>query len=157
MTIERIADFAYYADGYGGDSPVQFNVQVTHEYYYRNDSNYLVSRTELCEVITADTLEDLYQKMAEIRVSKAERNRPGSEEKEVAYFGTIFLAIAEAEVNDALLEATPAWTAYTEKLAQARAAQERHEQMLKQQDAQKAEAAERAQLAYLSKKYGPPQ
>lgn len=141
-----------YEDTYG--EPTQFHVVVRVISYHRDRDNYIVPYRTDTDTIEADTLDDLYERMAhrksvsEVPTHSFDRNRVEVE------FDTIYESVAEGQPDKDKLEATAAWQTHLvnqKAKADAKAAEEAAAEVAK---AAKVKADEKALLASLLAKHG---
>lgn len=150
-TVEAIAE------AITSNSYFACTAETTH--YYQDNDNYPTSRVTDTETLTGDTLEDLYEQIANYRITNDEGEKTKYGDYSRSEFGKIRQVIPNINHTDvypdeALIAATPQWQEHEVFIATAKAAKERRDAERAAQLAHRQEVRDRAEFERLAAMFG---
>jgi hypothetical protein len=157
ITVEKldIVGLDYHEDDYDGAPAVQFNVNATTTQYRNNRDNYLRETGSETEVLTANSLDELYERMAAYKVRNEMPGKGQWDDHDSVGFDGISITIATTYFDENKLTSSETWIkhlAAVEAAAQEAARKSAEAAAARQV---KQDEAERALLATLLAKHRP--
>lgn len=131
-----------------------FICEIHEIQHYRDNYNYDATREYQRDRLQAETLDELYVKMAEFKINTDNGDPKTDYEYERAEFGTIYEIVSEHYVDDDRILNTTVYIAHQAKLAREAEEAVQLREKLAAQARINQEASERATLAKLQVKYG---